>query len=70
MPLAISESNYEKKKQKNRAFREKLKKTKQNKTKKTPVYQTSLSQLAFWFKRSSILIFKMVTILDFQSEQF
>ena len=38
---------------------------------RSPDYQTSLSQLAFPFKRrSSILIFKMVAILDFQSERF
>ena len=38
---------------------------------RSPDYQTSLSQLAFGFKRrSSILIFKMVAILDFQSERF
>ena len=36
---------------------------------RSPDYQTSLSHLAFRFKRSSILIFKMVAILDFQSER-
>ena len=36
----------------------------------SPDYQTSLNQLAFQFKRSSILIFKMAAILDFQSERF
>ena len=35
----------------------------------SPDYQTSLNQLAFRFMRkSSILIFKMAAILDFQSE--
>ena len=37
----------------------------------SPDYQTSLCQLAFRFTReSSILIFKMVAILDIQSERF
>ena len=36
-----------------------------------PDYHTSLSQLAFRFTRkSSMLIFKMAAILDFQSEPF
>ena len=37
---------------------------------RSPDYQTSLSQLAFQFNRSLILIFKMAATLDFQSEQF
>ena len=37
---------------------------------RSPDNQTSLSQLAFRFKRSSIQIFKMAAILDFQSERF
>ena len=38
---------------------------------RSPDYQTRLSQLAFQFTRkSSILIFMMAAILDFQSERF
>ena len=36
----------------------------------SPDYQTSLSQLAFRFMRSSILIFKTVAMLGFQLERF
>ena len=36
---------------------------------RSPDYQTDLSQLAFRLQ-SSILIFKMAAILDFQSEPF
>ena len=36
---------------------------------RSPDYQTSLSQLVFWFK-SSILIFTTAAVLDFQSEWF
>ena len=38
---------------------------------RSPHYQTSQSHLAGQFKRRSlVLIFKMVAILDFQSEEF
>ena len=36
---------------------------------RSPHYQTSLSHLAGRFKRSLVLIFKMVAILDFHSEE-